>query len=61
MIKVGSEYVWIWVAIEPHNKEILGITISKERNMFIAERFISRLIKIHGPHPVSTGRVTWYP
>jgi putative transposase len=54
-IKAGSDYTWLdWVAIEPHNKEILGITISKERNMFIAERFISGLIKIQGPHPVST-------
>ena len=29
--------------------------------MFIAERFISGLIKIHGPHPVSTDGGTWYP
>ena len=28
--------------------------------MFIAERFISGLIKIHGPHPVSTDGGTWY-
>ena len=40
MLKVGSEYIWLWVAIEPKNKEILAITISKERNMFVAERFI---------------------
>ena len=39
-IKVGSsEYIWLWVAIEPKDKEILSITISKERNMFVAERF----------------------
>ncbi|MDQ6723057.1 MAG: hypothetical protein M3Z01_02160, partial [Thermoproteota archaeon] len=42
-------------------KEIIGITIFKERNMFIAERFISGLIKVHGPHPVSTDGGTWYP
>jgi putative transposase len=29
--------------------------------MFIAERFISGLINIHGPHPVSTDGDTWYP
>ena len=44
LIKVGSEYIWLWVAIEFESKEIIGITISKERNMFIAERFISGLI-----------------
>ena len=35
--KVGSELIWFWVAIESKNKEILGISISKERNMFVAE------------------------
>ena len=29
--------------------------------MFIAERFISGLVKIHGKHPVSTDGGTWYP
>ena len=29
--------------------------------MFVAERFISRLIKIHGKHIISTDRGTWYP
>jgi putative transposase len=29
--------------------------------MFIAERFLSGLVKIHGKHPVSTDGGTWYP
>ena len=45
MIKIGSNYMWIWVAIEPESKEILGISVSKERNMLIAEHFISSLTK----------------
>lgn len=61
LIKVGSEYIWLWVAIEPKNKQILALNISKERNMLIAERFISGLVKIHGKHPVSTDGGTWYP
>jgi transposase-like protein len=28
--------------------------------MFVAERFISSVIKIHGKHPVSTDGGTWY-
>jgi transposase-like protein len=40
--KAGSEYIWLWVAIEPKNKEILGISISKERNMFVAGVFCPR-------------------
>jgi putative transposase len=64
LIKVGSEYVWLdWVAtIEPENKEILALSISKERNMFVAvERFISKLVMTCGSHPVSTDGGTWYP
>jgi putative transposase len=49
------------VAIEPANKEILSISISKERNMFVAERFLYRLSENHGEHPVSTDGGTWYP
>ena len=58
---VASEYIWLWVAIEPENSEILALNISKERNMFVAERFLSGLIHIHGKHPVSTDGGTWYP
>jgi putative transposase len=61
LIKIGSELIWLWVAIGFESKEILGISISKERNMPLAEQFISRLVKIHGQHPVSTDGGTWYP
>jgi putative transposase len=40
LIKVGSELVWLWVAIEPENRQILALSISNERNMLIAERFL---------------------
>jgi len=61
-IKVGSELIWLWVAIEPKDKEILSITISKERNMFVvAERFLSYIVKEYGQHSVSTDGGTWYP
>ncbi|HET7149658.1 MAG TPA: DDE-type integrase/transposase/recombinase [Candidatus Nitrosopolaris sp.] len=61
IIKAGSEYIWLWVAIMPKNKEILGISISKERNMFVAERFLSKIVEKCGDHPVSTDGGTWYP
>jgi putative transposase len=61
LIKVGSEYVWLWVAIEPWHKLILGFNISKERNILIAERFLSHIVKEYGQHPVSTDGGTWYP
>jgi len=61
VIKAGLESIWLWVAIEPENKQILALNISKERIMLIAERFISSLVQIHGKHPVSTDGGTWYP
>jgi putative transposase len=60
-IKVGSELIWLWVAIEPESKDILRLNISKERNMFVAERFLSNVTKEYGEHPVSTDGGTWYP
>ncbi|MDR4492406.1 MAG: DDE-type integrase/transposase/recombinase [Candidatus Nitrosocosmicus sp.] len=61
LIKVGSEYVWLWVAIEPQNREILAVTVSRERNMLIVEKFLSGLVKDCGRHPLSTDGGTWYP
>src|SRR5215203_3936999 len=61
LIKTGSEMVWLWVAIEPKDRHVLALTISKERNMLVAERFIFGLVKAHGKHPVSTDGGTWYP
>ena len=61
IIKAGSEYIWLWVAIEPKDKEILGMSISKERNMFVAERFLSSIVDEYGQHTVSTDGGTWYP
>jgi len=62
LFKVGSEYVWLWVAIDPKNRQILALSISKERHMFVAERFIFDLVKVYGKHSISTdGERTWYP
>ena len=61
VIQVGSEYIWLWVAIESKIKEILALNISKERNMFVAERFIAKLVDVYGKHPVSTDGGTLYP
>jgi putative transposase len=63
MIKIGSNYMWIWVAIESESKEILRISVSKERNMLIAEHSISSLTKGYGggKHSISTDDGIWYP
>ncbi|HXT82974.1 MAG TPA: DDE-type integrase/transposase/recombinase [Verrucomicrobiae bacterium] len=61
VIKVGQDHIWVWVSIESETKNILGKSISKERNMFVAERFLSNVVKDYGEHPVSTDGGTWYP
>ena len=61
LIKVGAEYIWLWITIEPKNKEILALTISKERNMFVAERYLSSVVNDYEKHPISTDGGTWYP
>ena len=60
-IKVISEYIWLWVDIESKTKNILGISISKERkNMFVvAEHFLSDVVDDYGSHPVSTDGGSW--
>ncbi|MGD9533102.1 MAG: DDE-type integrase/transposase/recombinase [Candidatus Nitrosocosmicus sp.] len=61
LLKVGPEFIWLWVAIDPENRQILAQNITKERNILVAEQFMSDLIKAHGNHPVSTDGGTWYP
>ena len=52
LIKVGSELIWFWIAIEPENRQILAVSISKERNMFVAERFFVAAGLVFGLHYV---------
>jgi putative transposase len=53
--------MWLWVAIKPKDKEILGMSISKERNVFVAERFLSKVVEEYGQHIISTkDGGTWY-
>jgi putative transposase len=61
LVKVGSDLLWLWVAIEPENRLILAQNITQERNMFVAERFMTGLVKGYGKHHVSTDGGTWYP
>ncbi len=62
-LKVGSEIIWLWIAIESETKNILATSLSKERNMFVAiEHFLSEIVDKYGhQYPVSTDDGgTWY-
>jgi len=54
VIKICSEVIWLWVVMDNKTKRILRLSISKERNMFVAERFVANLIKNHGKPPIAT-------
>jgi putative transposase len=60
-IRVGNNYFWIWIAIEPKERLILDVYLSAERNMFVVEKFLNSLIKDYGKHTLSTDGGTWYP
>ena len=61
VIQIGSQHFWLWICIEPIHSSVLGIYISEERNMFVAENFIHSLVDKYGRHTVYTDGGTWYP
>ena len=52
VIQVGSQHFWLWFCIEPVHSSVLGIHISEERNMLVAEKFIRSLVENYGKHTV---------
>jgi transposase-like protein len=52
-IQIGSNQAWLWVATEPIHKRILGLYISRHRNILV-ETFMWSLIKLYGKHIVYT-------
>ena len=60
VIQIGSQHFWLWICIESIHKSVLGIYISKERNMLVAEKFIRSLVENYGKHTVYTDGGTWY-
>ena len=61
IIQIGNQHFWLWICIEPVHKSLLGIYISEERNMVVAENFIRSLIDKYGKDTVYTDGGTWYP
>ena len=62
MIQIGERNeAWLWIAIEPVRSTVLGVYLSKHRNMLVAESFLRSSIEIYGRHIVySDGDGTWY-
>ena len=53
LIQIGdTDDTWLWVAIEPIRNRILGVSISRHRDMLVAESFLRSLINLYGKHIV---------
>ena len=61
VIQIGNQNFWLWLYIEPVHRSVLGIHISEEINMFIAENFLRSLVEKYGRHTVYTDGVTRFP
>jgi putative transposase len=61
MIHIGSDEAWLWIAVEPIHRQILGVYISRHRNMLVAEAFLRSLMRIYGKHTVYSDGGSWYP
>jgi|SRR5918995_1200326 putative transposase len=61
MIQIGGNEAWLWIAIEPVRSTVLGVYLSRHRNMLVAEAFLSSLIEIYGRRTVYSDGGTWYP
>ena len=61
MLQIGFDQAWLWIAAEPIHRQILGVYISRHRNMLDTESFLRTLIKIYGKHTVySDDGSCWY-
>ena len=38
VIQIGNQHFWLWFCIEPIYSSVLGIYISQERNMLVADK-----------------------
>lgn len=60
-VKVGPSGAWVWVAVEPVHRYILGVYLSRHQNILVAELFLKSLIEKYGRHVVYSDGGTWYP
>jgi putative transposase len=60
MVYIGADEAWLWIAIEPIHKQILGVYNSRHRNMIVAELFLRSLVRVYGKHTVYSDGGRWY-
>ena len=60
-VKVGSFEAWVWVAVEPIHRCILGVYLSRHQNIIVAQLFLKGLVVMYGKRVVYSDGGTWYP
>lgn len=60
-VQIGHDEAWVWVAIEPVHRTVLGVYVSRHRNILVAESFLRSLVKLYGKHTVYSDGGPWYP
>jgi len=60
-LKVGCDAMWLWLAVEPYRRKILGFHLSRTRKILVAELFPARSKERYGAKPVHTDGPSWYP
>ena len=51
-VQVGSFEAWVWVAVEPVHRYILGVYLSRHQNILVAQLFLKTLVEKYGKHIV---------
>jgi putative transposase len=52
--QIGNQHFWLWICIELIPSSVLGIYISEDRNILVAEKFFRPLVSNCGKHIVFT-------
>jgi len=51
----------IGIAVDPYRRKVLGVYVSRHRNILVAELILSKLKAKYGVKPVYSDGATWYP
>ena len=59
-INIGGKRYWLWIALEPKNRAIVSIHISRDRSGLTAYSFLINLRRRHGARLIITDGGLWY-
>jgi transposase-like protein len=60
IVQIVTQHFWLWFCIELIHSSVLGIYLSVERNILVAEKFIRSIVQKYVKHTVYTDGGTWY-